>query len=140
MRIIRFKSSDKPPQFGWITADKIGPIEGDVFSTFQRQEARIPLEDVQVAVEADLDASGVAGSGADPRLQVMRVHLDLPGASADQTSSIIDNFTSRCPVYTTLSRATDIEITVGDEAPSAATEGLNTADLIAARALLDGMV
>jgi 2-keto-4-pentenoate hydratase/2-oxohepta-3-ene-1,7-dioic acid hydratase in catechol pathway len=48
MRIIRFKSSDKPPQFGWIMADKIGPIEGDVFSTFQRQEARIPLEDVQL--------------------------------------------------------------------------------------------
>jgi 2-keto-4-pentenoate hydratase/2-oxohepta-3-ene-1,7-dioic acid hydratase in catechol pathway len=48
MRIIRFKSSENPPQFGWITADKIGPIEGDVFSTFQRQEARIPLEDVQL--------------------------------------------------------------------------------------------
>ena len=48
MRIIRFKSSDKPPQFGWIMADKIGHIEGDVFSTFQRQEARISLEDVQL--------------------------------------------------------------------------------------------
>lgn len=95
------------------------------------QEEAIPLEDVQVAVEADLDASGVAGSGADPRLQVMRVHLDLPGADEDQVSSIIDNFTTRCPIHTTLSRATDIEITVGDEAPSAATEGLNTAKLTA---------
>lgn len=95
------------------------------------QEEAIPLEDVRVAVEADLDASGVAGSGADPRLQIMRVHLDLPGADDDQSSSIVDNFTKRCPIYTTLSRATDIEITVGDEAPSAATEGLNTAMLSA---------
>lgn len=95
------------------------------------QEEAIPLEDVRVAVEADLDASGVAGSGADPRLQVMRVHLDLPGADEEQSDSIVDNFMSRCPIYTTLSRATDIEITVGDEASSAATEGLNTAMLSA---------
>lgn len=93
------------------------------------QEEAIPLEDVIVAVEADLDASGVAGSGADPRLQVMRVHLDLPGADDDQMASIVDNFTSRCPIYTTLSRAADIEITVADEEMSAATEGLNTAKL-----------
>jgi uncharacterized OsmC-like protein len=90
-------------------------------------EEAIPLEDVLVAVEADLDASGVAGSGADPRLQKMRVHLDLPGASEEQAAQIVENFTARCPIYTTLSRATDLEITVGDEVPSAATEGLNTA-------------
>ncbi|MFN2135605.1 MAG: OsmC family protein [Candidatus Promineifilaceae bacterium] len=95
------------------------------------QEEAIPLQDIRVAVEADLDVSGVAGSGADPRLQAMRVHLELPGADDDQIASIVSNFTSRCPVYTTLSRATDIEITVGDEAPSAATEGLNTASVAA---------
>ena len=95
------------------------------------QEEAIPLEDVLVAVESDLDASGVAGSGADPRLQIMRVHLDLPGANEEQAAQIVDNFIARCPIYTTLSRATDIEITVGDEAPSAAIEGLNTAALTA---------
>ncbi len=95
------------------------------------QEEAIPLEDVLVAVEGDLDASGVAGSGADPRLQQMRVHLDLPGANEEQAALIVENFTVRCPIYTTLSRATDIEITVGDEAPSAAIEGLNTATLSA---------
>ena len=61
----------------------------------------------------------------------MRVHLDLPGANEEQAAQIVDNFTVRCPIYTTLSRATDIEITVGDEAPSAAMEGLNTAALTA---------
>lgn len=95
------------------------------------QEEAIPLEDVLATVEGDLDASGVAGSGADPRLQQMRVHLDLPGANEEQATQIVDNFIARCPIYTTLSRATDIEITVGDEAPSAAMEGLNTAALTA---------
>jgi len=48
MRIIRYQSPDKPPQFGWIMSDKIGPIDGDVFSTFQRQEARIPLDTIRL--------------------------------------------------------------------------------------------
>jgi uncharacterized OsmC-like protein len=95
------------------------------------QEESFMLEDIQVAVEGDFNASGVAGSGADPRLQAMRVHLDLPGANEDQVESIVDNFMARCPIYTTLSRATDIEITVNDEQPSPPTEGLNTATLSA---------
>lgn len=44
MRIIRYQIPDKSPQYGWIMAEKIGPIEGNVFDTFQRQEARIPLD------------------------------------------------------------------------------------------------
>ena len=95
------------------------------------QEEAMPLEDVLVDVEGDLDASGVAGSGADPRLQVMRVHLDLPGTNEEQAAQIVENFEVRCPIYTTLSRATEIEITVNDETPSAPTEGLNTAKLSA---------
>ena len=95
------------------------------------QEESFTLEDIQVAVEGDFNASGVAGSGADPRLQAMRVHLDLPGANEDQLESIINNFMARCPIYTTLSRATEIEITTNDETPSPPTEGLNTAKLTA---------
>jgi 2-keto-4-pentenoate hydratase/2-oxohepta-3-ene-1,7-dioic acid hydratase in catechol pathway len=53
MRIIRYKLADKPPLHGWIMADKIGPIEGDVFSTFQRQEARIPLETIELLPPAN---------------------------------------------------------------------------------------
>jgi 2-keto-4-pentenoate hydratase/2-oxohepta-3-ene-1,7-dioic acid hydratase in catechol pathway len=48
MRIIRFQLPDRVPQHGWIMGDKIGPIDGDIFDTFQRQEARIPLESVQL--------------------------------------------------------------------------------------------
>ena len=90
------------------------------------EEEGYDLEDIQVAVQADFDASGLAGSGADPRIQAMRVHFEIPGADEDEADFIIENFTARCPLYTTLIRATEIEITVGDEEPSPPTEGLNT--------------
>ena len=45
MRIIRYQlPGEETPQFGWIMGEKIGPIEGDIFGTFQREEAKIPLE------------------------------------------------------------------------------------------------
>jgi len=48
MRIVRYQLNDQPPQYGWIMGDKIGSIEGNVFGTFQRQEARIPVETAQL--------------------------------------------------------------------------------------------
>jgi 2-keto-4-pentenoate hydratase/2-oxohepta-3-ene-1,7-dioic acid hydratase in catechol pathway len=48
MRIVRFKLPDHPPQYGWETAENIGPIDGNIFNTFQRQEARIPMDSVQL--------------------------------------------------------------------------------------------
>lgn len=43
MRIIRYQLPDQDPCFGWILGDQIGPIEGEIFGTFQRDEAKIPL-------------------------------------------------------------------------------------------------
>ena len=48
MRIIRFQQMDSNPQYGWITGDKVGTIEGDIFSAFQRDEAKIPLASVRL--------------------------------------------------------------------------------------------
>jgi 2-keto-4-pentenoate hydratase/2-oxohepta-3-ene-1,7-dioic acid hydratase in catechol pathway len=49
MRIIRYTSSRKQkPGYGWLLDDRVGPIKGDVFGAFQRGEARIPLESVQL--------------------------------------------------------------------------------------------
>lgn len=48
MRIIRYQLPDQEPAYGWIMGDKIGPIEGDLFRGFQREEARIPLESVRL--------------------------------------------------------------------------------------------
>ena len=96
------------------------------------QELGIPLTGASAAVEGDLDPSGVAGSGADPRIQAIRVHLTLDGADDAQATQLIENFMARCPIYTTLSRSAEIEITTGDETPSAPIDGLATAKVAAA--------
>ncbi|HBX70380.1 MAG TPA: 2-hydroxyhepta-2,4-diene-1,7-dioate isomerase [Chloroflexi bacterium] len=48
MRIIRYQQPDSQPQYGWFTGEKIGPIEGDIFGAFQREEAKIPLSTVRI--------------------------------------------------------------------------------------------
>ena len=90
-------------------------------------ELDYPLTNVVAFVEGDFDPSGVAGSGSDPRIQMMRVHLEMDGLDEEQSAEMVDHFKRRCPVYTTLSRATDIEITTGDETASEPIEGLATA-------------
>jgi 2-keto-4-pentenoate hydratase/2-oxohepta-3-ene-1,7-dioic acid hydratase in catechol pathway len=46
MRIIRYQLPDQNPEYGWIVGETIGPIEGDIFRGFQRDEAKIPLASV----------------------------------------------------------------------------------------------
>ncbi len=48
MRILRYQIGDSEPQFGWLLDDKVGPILGNPFESFQREEADIPLEDVRL--------------------------------------------------------------------------------------------
>lgn len=43
MRFIRYQIKDEPPRLGWVLDDQIGPIDGDIYSEFQRGEARIPI-------------------------------------------------------------------------------------------------
>jgi 2-keto-4-pentenoate hydratase/2-oxohepta-3-ene-1,7-dioic acid hydratase in catechol pathway len=43
MRIVRYQTKTEAPRFGWVFEDKIGPIDGDIFSEFRRLEATIPL-------------------------------------------------------------------------------------------------
>lgn len=44
MRIVRYLYRNKKPAYGWLLEDRIGPIKGDIFGSFQRGEAKIPLE------------------------------------------------------------------------------------------------
>lgn len=46
MRIVRYQTSRKKPAYGWLLEDKIGPIKGDIFGTYQRGEAKTPLKKV----------------------------------------------------------------------------------------------
>lgn len=95
------------------------------------EELEIPLTDAIVNVEGDLDPSGDVRSGSDPRIQMFRVHMDLEGAEAEQTAALVENFMTRCPIYTTLSAAADIEVTTGEEEMSAPIEGLATGKVTA---------
>ncbi len=83
-----------------------------IFETVS-QELDIPLDSVFVTVEADFDPRGVGGmQDVNPRLQAFRVTIDVEGPSPEQGEMLAAAFTQRCPIYTTLIRAADIELTV----------------------------
>ena len=48
MRIIRYSTSKRKPGYGWLLDNKVGPIKGDIFGSFERGEARISLDSVQL--------------------------------------------------------------------------------------------
>ncbi|HEY43577.1 MAG TPA: fumarylacetoacetate hydrolase family protein [Anaerolineae bacterium] len=49
MRIVRFKRDpNELPVWGWMADDRIGVLDGSPFDEFQREEARLPLEEAQL--------------------------------------------------------------------------------------------
>jgi 2-keto-4-pentenoate hydratase/2-oxohepta-3-ene-1,7-dioic acid hydratase in catechol pathway len=48
MRFVRYQTRQSPPGYGWLLEDKVGPVDGSPFGDFLRQEATLPLEDVQL--------------------------------------------------------------------------------------------
>ncbi len=75
--------------------------------------------------QADWDGRGLVGEPFSPHMQQIRVHLTLEGLEAEQIDFLEAEFMTRCPIYTTLIRATDIVITHNDEAIGApVAEGL----------------
>jgi 2-keto-4-pentenoate hydratase/2-oxohepta-3-ene-1,7-dioic acid hydratase in catechol pathway len=48
MKIIRYHTKRRKPGYGWLLDDKVGPIQGDIFGTYQRGEARTSLDKVQL--------------------------------------------------------------------------------------------
>jgi len=76
------------------------------------QELGIPLKAVSVTAAGDFDPRGVCGEPIDPRFQGFKVRLALDGPDAAQCEMLLLAFKTRCPVYTTLSRAAPVEITV----------------------------
>jgi uncharacterized OsmC-like protein len=75
------------------------------------QDEGIPLSGLTASVEADFDPSGVKTGQSDPRIQALRVHMQLDGVDEAQAEMMAEQFQQRCPIYTTLSRAAPIEIT-----------------------------
>jgi 2-keto-4-pentenoate hydratase/2-oxohepta-3-ene-1,7-dioic acid hydratase in catechol pathway len=49
MRIVRFKREpNELPIWGWMADERIGVLDGSPFDEFQREEARLPIEEVQL--------------------------------------------------------------------------------------------
>ena len=48
MRLARYQTKTEPPQYGWVDNDFIGRIDGNPFGEFQRSEASIPINTVQL--------------------------------------------------------------------------------------------
>ncbi len=48
MKIIRYQTSRRKPGYGWLLDNKVGPIKGDIFGSFQRGEAKTSLDKVEL--------------------------------------------------------------------------------------------
>jgi 2-keto-4-pentenoate hydratase/2-oxohepta-3-ene-1,7-dioic acid hydratase in catechol pathway len=48
MRIIRFKNKNDEVQFGWISQEKVGLIQGDPFGEFRRFEPTLFLSELEL--------------------------------------------------------------------------------------------
>jgi 2-keto-4-pentenoate hydratase/2-oxohepta-3-ene-1,7-dioic acid hydratase in catechol pathway len=46
MRLIRYITKNEPPTYGWVHEDKVGALQGDPYSEFQRMEDNLPQESV----------------------------------------------------------------------------------------------
>jgi len=83
-----------------------------VFETAARELNLSPTH-INIKVEAEFDPRGVKGvEGVDPRIQVFRVIISTQGLTNEEVSRLIDNFKTRCPIYTTLVRSAPIEFTI----------------------------
>ncbi len=129
---------DSAPPLGH-PSEEMNPVEamlaslgtcGLVVYEAAAQEMDIPLTAATFTIQGDFDASGLSGaSDADPHVQEFRAHVDLEGPDAEQADALLEQWSLRCPIYTTLIKSAPIVVTVNDEeemgGPSA--EGLATA-------------
>ncbi|NJN84557.1 MAG: hypothetical protein HC802_21245 [Caldilineaceae bacterium] len=73
-------------------------------------ELGIPLDALSVKVEGDFAPQGLVDGSVSPRVRAFRVLIDMQGPSADEADLLADQFSKRCPIYTTLERSAPIEI------------------------------
>lgn len=112
---------DSPPPLGGPN-EEINPLDillaalascGTFVCETASREMDIPLQAVNVTTEGDFDPRGVKGiEGVDPRIQAFRVNIALKGPTPKQAEALVHAFRTRCPVFTTLQRAADIEISI----------------------------
>lgn len=121
-------------------SEEVNPVEAMLASfgtcavfIFEKaaQDMGIPLDSATLTVQADWDVRGLRGEDFNPKLQVIRAHMDVEGPSAEETEALVEEWTTRCPIYTTYIRVMPIEITVNDEEMGAkANEDLGTSEVV----------
>jgi uncharacterized OsmC-like protein len=75
------------------------------------QEQGFPLTAITAKVEADFDPRGVKGEDVNPRIQAFRVNIEVSGIDQAQADKLVEEFKSRCPIFTTLVRSAPIDVT-----------------------------
>lgn len=80
------------------------------------EEMDIPLHSIGVTAAGDFDPRGLCGQGVNPRMRAFRVRLSLSGPTEEQAEALAEAFRTRCPVFTTFSRAAPIELEIAIEA------------------------
>ncbi|MEJ2559857.1 MAG: OsmC family protein [Anaerolineae bacterium] len=114
---------DSPPPLGGPN-EEINPIDvllaalatcGTFVCETAAQEMNISLDAIAVTAAGDFDPRGVCGEAVDPRMQAFRVRLALTGPTGAQAEALAEAFRTRCPVYTTLSRAAPVELEIAVE-------------------------
>ena len=48
MRIVRYQYKTEAPTYGWLLENKVGPIVGNIYGEYRRQEALLPQESVRL--------------------------------------------------------------------------------------------
>jgi 2-keto-4-pentenoate hydratase/2-oxohepta-3-ene-1,7-dioic acid hydratase in catechol pathway len=48
MKIVRYKTNDDEPIYGWVLNDKVGEIQGNIFAEYRRRETKTPIKDVKL--------------------------------------------------------------------------------------------
>ncbi len=48
MRIVRYQYKTEAPTYGWLLENKVGPIDGNIYGEYRRQEAVLPVASVRL--------------------------------------------------------------------------------------------
>ncbi|MCB0131221.1 MAG: OsmC family protein, partial [Caldilineaceae bacterium] len=107
-----------PPIFG--PNEEVNPLDGligalpacgiMIYEAVANEEG-ISLNSINATVEADLDPRGVAGADVNPRIRAFRVTMNVDGPTAEEAEMMAEQYSRRCPIYTTFERAAPIEVT-----------------------------
>jgi uncharacterized OsmC-like protein len=79
------------------------------------QEMEIDLQAITVTAAGDLDSRGLCNGEINPRMQAFRVRLAMSGPTEREAEALVEAFRTRCPVYTTFSRAAPVEVEIALE-------------------------